>query len=81
MSTENMPTIYDLVWDVCGRDFPVLAKLSHEKQTKFIDLIYDDVMEADSPHKISEQEIYDHIEEFIAKAIVVSLDDIVDLLS
>ena len=52
-----------------------------EKPTKFIDLLYDDVMEADSPHKISEQEIYDHIEEFIAKAIVVSLDDIVDLLS
>ena len=80
MSTENMPTIYDLVGDVCGRDFPVLAKLSHETQTKFIDIIYDDVMNGDSPHKITEQQIYQHVEETIAKAVGLYLDDFVDII-
>jgi|TARA_R100000479_G_C6208900_1_gene137451 hypothetical protein len=79
MSTENMPTIYDLVGDVCGRDFSVLAKLSHETQTKFIDIIYDDVMNGDSPHKITEQQIYQHVEETIAKAVGLYLDDFVDI--
>ena len=76
-----METIYNIVGDVVGRDFPVIAKLSKEKQSKFIDIIYDDVLSGDSPHKITEQQIYDHVEEFIARAISVSLDDIVDFLS
>ena len=76
-----METIYNIVGDVVGRDFPVIAKLSKEKQSKFIDIIYDDVLNADSPHKITEQQIYDHVEEFIAKAISVSVDDVVDFLA
>ena len=76
-----METIYNIVGDVVGRDFPVIAKLSKEKQSKFIDIIYDDVLNADSPHKITEQQIYDHVEEFIAKAVSVSVDDVVDFLA
>ena len=76
-----METIYNLVGDVVGRDFPVIAKLSEEKQSKFIDIIYDDVLSGDSPHKITEQQIHDHVEEFIAKAVSVSIDDVVDFLS
>tara|TARA_R100000482_G_C5094229_1_gene132375 strand:+ start:145 stop:390 length:246 start_codon:yes stop_codon:yes gene_type:complete len=81
MSVDNMPTIYELVGDVCGRDFPMLALLPKEKQTKFIDIIYDDVLEADNPSEITEQQIYDYVEEFIAKAVSVSIDDVVDFLS
>ena len=76
-----MQTIYQLVEEVCSRDFPVLAKLTEEKQSKFIDIIYDDVVNGDSPHKITEQQIHDHVEEFIAKAVSVSVDDVVDFLA
>ena len=76
-----METIYNLVGDVVGRDFPVIAKLSEEKQSKFIDIIYDDVLNGDSPHKITEQALHDYIQEFIAKAISYSIDDIVDFFS
>ena len=73
-----METIYNLVGDVCGRDFPVLAKLSKEKQTKLIDIIYEDVISGDNPTEITEQQLYDYVEEFIAKAVSVSVDDVVD---
>ena len=76
-----METIYNLVEEVCSRDFPILALLSEKQQQKFIDIVYDDVLNGDSPHKITEQQIHDHVEEFIAKAISVSLDDIVDFFS
>ena len=80
MSVDNMPTIYELVGDVCGRDFPMLALLSEKQQQKFIDIVYDDVLNGE-PEKLTEQALHDYIQEFIAKAISVSLDDIVDFFS
>ena len=75
-----MQTIYQLVEEVCSRDFPVLALLSQKQQQKFIDIVYDDVLNGE-PEKLTEQELHDYIQEFIAKAISVSLDDIVDFFS
>ena len=73
-----MPTIYQIVDDICMRDFDVVAKLSEQQQKKFINIIYQDILEGDNPTKISENDIYLLIEEFIAKAISVSIDDVVD---
>ena len=73
-----MQTIYQIVEEVCARDFPILARLSETQQKKFIDIIYEDVLAGDNPTEIAEHKLYDYIEEFIAKAISVSIDDVVD---
>ena len=78
MSSDNMPTIYQIVDDICMRDFDVVAELSEQQQKKFINIIYQDILEGDNPTKISENDIYLLIEEFIAKAISVAIDDVVD---
>ena len=72
-----MQTIYQLVEEVCARDFPILALLSEKQQQKFIDIVYDDVLNSE-PEKLTEQALHDYIQEFIAKAISYSIDDIVD---
>ena len=78
MSSDNMQTIYQIVEEVCARDFKILARLSETQQKKFINIIYEDVLEGDNPTEIAEYDIYLLIEEFIAKAISVSIDDVVD---
>ena len=78
MSTNNMPSIYQIVDDVCARDFEILARLSTNQRDKFVDIIYEDVLLGDSPEEITEDAIYDYVEEFITKAISVSIDDVVD---
>jgi uncharacterized protein YuzB (UPF0349 family) len=78
MSTNNMPSIYQIVDDVCARDFEILARLSTNQRDKFVNIIYEDVLAGDSPEEITEDAIYDYIEEFITKAISVSIDDVVD---
>tara|TARA_R100000388_G_C7180986_1_gene128622 strand:- start:196 stop:447 length:252 start_codon:yes stop_codon:yes gene_type:complete len=78
MSSDNMQTIYQIVEEVCARDFKILARLSETQQKKFINIIYEDVLAGDNPTEIAEHELYDYIEEFIAKAISVSIDDVVD---
>ena len=74
-----MQTIYQLVEEICARDFLILSRLSETQQKKFIDVIYDDVLSGDNPSEIGEQELYDYIEEFIAKAISYILDDYIDI--
>ena len=78
MSINNMPTIYELVDEVCARDFEILAKLSTNQRNKFVDIIYSDILEGDSPEEITEDAIFDYVEEFITKSISVSIDDVVD---
>ena len=78
MSSDNMPTSSQIVDDICMRDFDVLAKLPEQQQKKLINIIYQDILEGDNPTEISENDIYLLIEEFIAKAISVSIDDVVD---
>lgn len=78
MSSDNMQTIYQIVEEVCARDFKILARLSETQQKKFINIIYEDVLAGDNPTEIAEYELYDYIEEFIAKAISVFIDDVVD---
>ena len=73
-----MQTIYQIVEEVCARDFKILARLSETQQKKFINIIYEDVLAGDNPTEIAEYELYDYIEEFIAKAISVFIDDVVD---
>ena len=75
-----MQTIYHIVAEVCARDFPILAKLSVNQGHKFIDIIYEDIISGDNPTEIVEHELYDYIEEFIVKAISVSIDDVVDVM-
>jgi len=64
-----MMTIYQLVDEVCARDFPVLAMLTEEKYTDFVNRIYDDVMIGDNPQEITEDKLFDYIQEMIAQAI------------
>ena len=78
MSSDNMQTIYQIVEEGCARDFKILARLSETQQKKFINIIYEDVLAGDKPTEIAEYELYDYIEEFIAKAISVFIDDVVD---
>jgi len=75
-----MQTIYHIVAEVCARDFPILAKLSVNQGHKFIDIIYEDIISGDNPTEITEQQIFEYVEEFIAKAISVSIDDVVDVM-
>jgi len=64
-----MMTIYQLVDEVCARDFPVLAMLTEAKYTDFVNRIYDDVMIGDSPEEITEDMLFDYIQSMIAQAI------------
>ena len=75
-----MQTIYQLVEEICARDFPILSRLPEKQYKKFIDVIYDDVLSGDNPTEIAEHELYDYIEEFIAKAISYILDDYIDIM-
>ena len=75
-----MQSIYQIVEEICSRDFPILARLSEKQQQKFIDIIYEDVLSGDNPTEITEQQIFDYIQEFIAKAISISIDDVVDFM-
>ena len=75
-----MQTIYHIVAEVCARDFPILAKLSVNQGHKFVDIIYEDIVSGDNPTDITEQQIFEYVEEFIAKAISVSIDDVVDVM-
>ncbi len=69
MSIGTMPTIYQLVDEVCARDFPILAMLTEAKYTDFVNRIYDDVMIGDSPEEITEDMLFDYIQSMIAQAI------------
>jgi len=64
-----MMTIYQLVDEVCARDFPVLTMLTEAKYTDFVNRIYDDVMIGDSPEEITEDMLFDYIQSMIAQAI------------
>jgi hypothetical protein len=64
-----MMTIYQLIDEVCARDFPVLAMLTEAKYTDFVNRIYDDVMIGDNPQEINEDKLFDYIQEMIAQAI------------
>ena len=68
-----MQTIYQIVEEVCLRDFPILGRLSEAQQNKFIDNIYQDVLSCDNPTEIAEHELYYYIQEFIVKAIIKML--------
>ena len=78
MSIGTMPTIYQLVDEVCARDFPVLARLSEQTYNDFVNIIYDDVMLGDSPEEITEDKIYEHVLHSIASAVSFSVDNTVD---
>ena len=69
MSIGTMPTIYQLIDEVCARDFPVLAMLTEAKYNDFVNRIYDDVMIGDSPEEITEDMLFDYIQSMIAQAI------------
>ena len=68
-----MQTIYQIVEEVCLRDFPIIGRLSEAQQNKFIDNIYQDVLSGDNPTEIAEHELYYYIQEFIVKAIIKML--------
>tara|TARA_R100001163_G_C4933336_1_gene108335 strand:- start:121 stop:366 length:246 start_codon:yes stop_codon:yes gene_type:complete len=78
MSIANMPSIYQIVDEVCARDFEILARLSTNQREKFVNIIYEDVLAGDSPEEVTEDRVYDYVEDFISKAINVSIDDVVD---
>jgi hypothetical protein len=80
MSSNDIQTIYELVDEVCARDFPILAKLTDKSRTKFVDVIYDDILNGDNPEQVSEQDIFDHIEQVILQGITKHLDDFVEVL-
>ena len=40
MSIANMPSIYQIVDEVCARDFEILARLSTNQREKFVNIIY-----------------------------------------
>ena len=61
MSSNDIQTIYELVDEICARDFPILAKLTDKSRTKFVDVFYDDILNGDNPEQVSEQDIFDHI--------------------
>ena len=73
-----MMTIYQLVDEVCARDFPVLSMLTEAQYNDFVNIIYDDVMAGDSPEKITEDKIYEHVLHSIASAVSFSVENTVD---
>ena len=64
-----MITIYQLVDEVCARDFPVLSMLTEAQYNDFVNIIYDDVLAGDNPQEITEDKLFDYIQEMIAQAI------------
>jgi len=64
-----MITIYQLVDEVCARDFPVLSMLTEAQYNDFVNIIYDDVLAGDNPQEITEDKLFDYIQEIIAQAI------------
>ena len=81
MSQLTMITIYELVDDVCCRDFNnITGKLTPENKNKFVDEIYNDLMSGDNIEEITEQQIYDYVSEVIAKAVFKYLENIVDTI-
>jgi hypothetical protein len=80
MSSNDIQTIYELVDEICARDFPILAKLTDKSRTKFVDVIYDDILNGDNPEQVSEQDIFDHIEQVILQGITKHLEDFVEVL-
>jgi hypothetical protein len=62
-------TIYQLVDEVCARDFPVLSMLTEAQYNDFVNIIYDDVLAGDNPQEITEDKLFDYIQEIIAQAI------------
>jgi hypothetical protein len=64
-----MMTIYQLVDEVCARDFPVLSMLTEAQYNDFVNIIYDDVLAGDNPQEITEDKLFDYIQEIIAQAI------------
>ena len=64
-----MMTIYQLVDEVCARDFPVLSMLTEAQYNDFVNIIYDDVIAGDNPQEITEDKLFDYIQEIIAQAI------------
>ena len=80
MSSNDIQTIYELVDEICARDFPILAKLTDKSRTKFVDVIYDDILDWDNPEQVSDQDIFDHIEQVILQGITKHLEDFVEVL-
>ena len=79
-SSNDVPTIYQMVDEICARDFPVLSRLTANSMEKFVDLMYEDVMNGDSLEKISEDKIFEYVQTVIASAISIYLDDFVDVI-
>ena len=73
-----MMTIYQLVDEVCARDFPVLALLTEQTYNDFVNIIYDDVLAGDNPQEITEDKLFNHIQETIAQAISTWIEKVVD---
>jgi hypothetical protein len=80
MNTNNMPTIYKLVDEVCARDFPILAQLSIEQRKQFIDIIYDDLMWGDNPKTPDEDKIHERVTQSMARAISNWIEDAIDFI-
>jgi hypothetical protein len=75
MSLGTMPTIFQLVDEVCARDFPVLAKLGQKTYNQLVYVIYDDIMCGDKPEEITEDLIFNYVEEFIARVLADNIED------
>jgi len=73
-----MMTIYQLVDEVCARDFPVLAMLTEAQYNDFVNIIYDDVLAGDNPQEITEDKLFNHIQETIAQAMSTWIENVVD---
>jgi len=81
MSQIYTQTIYELVDEICCRDFlHIVGKLTQYNKDKFVEMIYEDVMSGDNPDQITEQHIYDHVCDVMAKAVFIYLDDVVDVI-
>ena len=68
-----MQTIYQIVEEVCLRDFPILGRLSEAQPHKFIDNIQQDVQSGDNTTEIAEHELQYYIQEVIVKDIIKML--------
>ena len=81
MSQIYTQTIYELVDEICCRDFTnILGKLTQHNKDKFVEMIYESIMSGDNPEKITEQDIYDYVCDVMAKAVFIYLDDVVDVI-
>lgn len=71
-------TIYQLVDEVCARDFPFFARLTSERYKQLVDIIYDEVMSGDKPEEATEDSIADFVEDFIAGVVAQAVEEIID---